>query len=57
MVGHKVRREGDAIFVCMMLCKGMGEITGEIWFELELGEAQSLADEIYGEFKEGDFEG
>lgn len=47
MVLHKVRVENNLVYICISLCKGHGEITGDIWFELDPDEVQSLAEEIF----------
>ncbi len=52
MVGYKVRSEDGKIFIKMSLCKGQGELTGEIWGEFEPRMAQSLADDIYQKLEE-----
>lgn len=52
LVGHDVRSEDGKIYIKFGLCKGHGELTGEIWGEFEPREAQSLADEIYQELEE-----
>lgn len=51
MVGYEVRNEKGKICVKIALCKGQGEITGEIWSEFTPRMAQSLADDIYAELE------
>jgi len=52
MVGYEVREEDGKIHLKISLCKDQGELTGEIWGELEPRMAQSLADDIYQHIEE-----
>ncbi|MFW6144315.1 MAG: hypothetical protein ACOC55_01915 [Candidatus Natronoplasma sp.] len=52
MTGYDVRSEDGKIFLKVALCKGQGELTGEIWAEFEPRMAQSLADDVYSELNE-----